>query len=57
MSGVTRIEVVSDSGSQLVVDVTYFYTNDAHRGSMRCRGTGTRQFTLTRSGDVSRWWT
>jgi hypothetical protein len=49
LSGVTRIEVVSDSGGQLVVDVSYFYNNAAHRGSMRCRGTGNRQFTLTRS--------
>lgn len=52
MSGVTRIEVVSDSGDELVVDVSYFYTNTAHRDSMRCRGTGNRQFTLTRSGDM-----
>jgi hypothetical protein len=51
MSGVSRTEVVSDSGGQLVVDVTYFYSNNAHRGSMRCRGTGNRQFTLTRSAD------
>jgi hypothetical protein len=51
MSGVSRTEVVSDSGGQLVVDVTYFYSNNAHRGSMRCRGTGNREFTLTRSGD------
>ena len=51
MSGVTRTEVVSDSDGRMVVDVTYFYTNDAHRGSMRCRGTANRQFTLTRSAD------
>jgi len=51
MSGVTRTEVVSDSDGRMVVDVTYFYTNDAHRGSMRCRGTGNRQFTLTRTAD------
>jgi hypothetical protein len=51
MSGVSRTEVVSDSGGQLFVDVTYFYSNNAHRGSMRCRGTGNRQFTLTRSAD------
>ena len=49
MSGVSRLEVVSDSDGRLVVDVTYFYSNTAHRGSMRCRGTGNRQFTLTRS--------
>jgi hypothetical protein len=47
MSGVSRSEVVSDSGGQLVVDVTYTYGNYAHRGSMRCRGFGNRQFTLT----------
>jgi hypothetical protein len=51
MSGVTRTEVVSDSDRRMVVDVTYFYNNDAHRGSMRCRGTGNRQFTLTRGTD------
>jgi hypothetical protein len=51
MSGVTRTEVVSDQDGKLVVDVTYFYSNNAHRGSMRCRGTGNRQFTLTRSAD------
>jgi hypothetical protein len=49
MSGVSRLEVVSDSDGRLLVDVTYFYGNTAHRGSMRCRGTGNRQFTLTRS--------
>lgn len=49
MSGVSRTEVVSDSDRRLVVDVTYIYGNYAHRGSMRCRGTGDRQFTLTRS--------
>jgi hypothetical protein len=51
MSGVSRSEVVSDSGGQLVVDVTYTYGNYAHRGSMRCRGFGNREFTLTRQGD------
>jgi hypothetical protein len=51
MSGVSRSEVVSDSGGQLVVDVTYIYGNYAHRGSMRCRGFGNRQFTLTNQGD------
>jgi hypothetical protein len=50
MSGVSRSEVVSDSGGQLVVDVTYNYGNYAHRGSMRCRGFGNRQFTLTNQG-------
>jgi hypothetical protein len=50
MSGVSRSEVVSDSGGQLVVDVTYTYANYAHRGSMRCRGFGNRQFTLTNQG-------
>jgi hypothetical protein len=49
MSGVSRTDVVSDSGGKLVVDVTYLYNNYAHRGSMRCRGTANRQFTLTRS--------
>jgi hypothetical protein len=49
MSGVSRLEVVSDEDGKLVVDATYFYSNNAHRGSMRCRGTGDRQFTLTRS--------
>jgi hypothetical protein len=49
MSGVSRTQLVSDSGGELVVDVTYTYGNYAHRGSMRCRGTGNRQFTLTRS--------
>ena len=48
MSGVTRTEVVSDSGDELILDVSYLYNNDAHRGSMRCRGTNTRQFTLSR---------
>jgi hypothetical protein len=51
MSGVTQTEVVSDQDGKLVVEVTYFYGNNAHRGSIRCRGTGNRQFTLTRSGD------
>jgi hypothetical protein len=51
LSGVSRLDVVSDSGGKLVVDVTYLYGNYAHRGSMRCRGTGNRQFTLTRSAD------
>ena len=51
MSGVSRTEVVSAQAGKLVVDVTYFYSNAAHRGSMRCRGTGNRQFTLTRSAD------
>jgi len=51
MNGVTRTEVVSDQDGKLVVDVTYFYSNNAHRGSMRCRGTGNRQFTLTRSAN------
>jgi hypothetical protein len=51
MSGVSRSDVVSDSGGKLVVDVTYLYGNWAHRGSMRCRGTGSRQFTLTRAAD------
>jgi hypothetical protein len=51
MSGLNRSEVVSDSGGQLVVDVTYTYGNYAHRGSMRCRGFGNREFTLTRQGD------
>jgi hypothetical protein len=51
MSGVSRTDVVSDGGGELVVDVTYLYGNWAHRGSMRCRGTGNRQFTLTRSAD------
>jgi hypothetical protein len=32
-----------------VVDVRYFYTNWAHRDSMRCRGFGERQFTLART--------
>jgi hypothetical protein len=50
MSGVSRSEVVSDSGRQVVVDVTYNYGNYAHRGSMRCRGFGNRQFTLTNQG-------
>jgi hypothetical protein len=50
MSGVSRSEVLSDSGGQLVVDVTYQYGNWAHRGSMRCRGFGNRQFTLTNQG-------
>jgi hypothetical protein len=50
MSGVSRSEVVSDSGGQVVVDVTYTYGNYAHRGSMRCRGFGNRQFTLTNQG-------
>jgi hypothetical protein len=49
LSGVSRLDVVSDGGGKLVVDVTYLYSNWAHRGSMRCRGTGNRQFTLTRS--------
>jgi hypothetical protein len=49
MSGVSRTDVVSDSDGKLVVDVTYTYGNNAHRSSMRCRGTGNRQFTLTRS--------
>jgi hypothetical protein len=51
MSGISRTDVVSDSDDRLVVDVTYFYTNYAHRRSMQCRGTGNRQFTLTRSAD------
>jgi len=51
MSGVSRTEVVPAEAGKLVVDVTYFYGNAAHRGSMRCRGTGNRQFTLTRSAD------
>jgi hypothetical protein len=51
MSGVNRSEVVSDSGGQLVIDVTYTYGNYAHRGSMRCRGFGNREFTLTKQGD------
>jgi hypothetical protein len=50
MSGVSRSQVVSDSGGQVVVDVTYTYGNYAHRGSMRCRGFGNRQFTLTNQG-------
>ena len=49
LSGVSRTDVVSDSDDKLVVDVTYTYGNYAHRSSMRCRGTGNRQFTLTRS--------
>lgn len=49
MSGVSRTDVVSDSDGELVVDVTYTYGNYAHRASLRCRGTGSRQFTLTRS--------
>jgi hypothetical protein len=49
MSGVSRLEVVSDSDGRLVAGVTYFYSNTAHRGSMRCRGTGNREFTLARS--------
>jgi hypothetical protein len=48
---VTRIDVVSDSADTLVVDVRYFYTNWAHRDSMRCRGPGQRQFTLARTAD------
>jgi hypothetical protein len=51
MSGVRRSQVVSDSEGKLVVDVTYLYGNWAHRGSMRCRGTGNREFTLTRASD------
>ena len=51
MSGVSQTSVVSDQDGKLVVDVTYFYNNNAHRGSMRCRGTGNRQFTLTRSAN------
>jgi hypothetical protein len=43
--------VVSDTSSELVVDVTYTYGNWAHRGSMRCRGFGSRQFTLARTAD------
>jgi hypothetical protein len=49
MSGVNRSEVVSDRDGQLVVDVTYTYGNYAHRGSLRCRGFGNREFTLTRA--------
>lgn len=51
MDAVTRITVVSHSDGQLVVDVTYFYDNWAHRDSNLCRGFGDRQFTLTREVD------
>jgi hypothetical protein len=51
MSGISRVEMLSHSDGQLVVDVGYFYNNWAHRGSMQCRGFGQRQFTLVRSGD------
>jgi hypothetical protein len=49
MSSVTQIDVVSDNRDTLVVDVSYFYSNWAHRDSMRCRGFGERQFTLARA--------
>ncbi|MGH6918283.1 MAG: hypothetical protein ACREJ0_11350 [Geminicoccaceae bacterium] len=51
MSAVTRTEVVSDSDGQLVVDVTYAYGNYVNRSGRRCRGFGSRQFTLTRAAD------
>jgi hypothetical protein len=44
---VTRSELVSESAGQLVVDVTYNYANYANRSGRRCRGVGTRRFTLS----------
>jgi hypothetical protein len=51
LSSVSRIDVLSDSRDTLVVDVSYTYGNWAHRGSLRCRGFGNRQFTLARTAD------
>ena len=38
---------MSEGDGQMVVDITYGYTNWAHRGSRRCRGFGNRRFTLS----------
>lgn len=47
MDAVTRTQVVSDSDGLLVVDVSYAYANEINRSGRRCRGFGTRQFTLS----------
>lgn len=49
LDGVTRSEVVSRDGDQLVVELGYRYANTVNRGSRRCRGFGNRTFTLVRS--------
>lgn len=50
LSGVTRSEVVSRDGNDLVVELGYKYANYVNRSSNRCRGFGNRTFTLTRDG-------
>lgn len=50
LSAVTRSEVVSRDGNELVVELGYKYANYTNRGSNRCRGFGNRMFTLSRDG-------
>jgi len=50
LSAVTRSEVVSRDGNDLVVELGYKYANYTNRGGSRCRGFGNRTFTLTRDG-------
>ena len=58
MNALTRVDVVEDTGTRLVVDVRYAYrdrfmTDRAGALGRQCSGRGERRFTLARNEDES----